>query len=383
MKILYCIPSLQNPGGMERILSEKINYLVQVYGYNVTVLTTDQRARPLFFPLDEDVKVVDFGYNFDLDFKRSLGSRIIFTLSKIAAYRKKLEAFLAEEQPEIMVSTGGKELEFLQSIRVNCKKVLEMHFSQNFRQQFLMAQNAGLLSRLVGQYRTSQLLRQTKQLDALVVLTKKDLEQWQRTHKNIYHIYNFSSFAATHSADVTRKRAIAVGKLDAQKGFDLLIDAWAQHKEELHNWTLDIYGQGEWKEKLSQKISFHELEGKIKLMGVSENIQEEMLNSSMFLFSSRFEGFALVFVEAMTCGLPVVSFDCPEGPAELIENDKNGILVPAEDVESFGKAITRLADREDLRRIMGSNAKKKAAEFSKEVIMRQWDGLFKTIGNRN
>ncbi len=383
MKIIYCTPSMQNPGGMERILSEKINYLVQEYNYEVTIVTTDQRRRSPFFHLDPRVRVLDLELNFDLDFNNPLFSRVLRTSRKIIQYRRKLEALLLEQQPDVLVSTGGKELEFLSRIETTCRKILEMHFSQNFREHFLMAQNAGPVYRWVGKYRTRQLIHQTRKLDAVVVLTKKDMRQWQMTHDNVYHIYNFSSFNTDQRADTSGKKAIAVGKLDAQKGFDLLIDAWAQQKEKLSDWTLNIYGQGEWQGKLTQQIKDYQLENSVKLMGVSQDIQNELLKSSLFVFSSRFEGFALVFVEAMTCGLPIVSFDCPEGPSELISHDDIGLLVPAQDVCAFGEGIVRLTSDQQLRQSMGDKAKTKAANFSKTAIMQQWNEFFtKMISHR-
>lgn len=376
MNLLYCIPALYNPGGMERIISEKLNWLVASQGYEVTIMTTEQRGRTSFFEIDERISQIHLPINFDDAFTLPLMEKVKLTKAKLKTYQQRLQQIIIEKQIDICISTGGKELEFFYKLNVPCRKILEIHFAKNFREQFLLARKDNLLNRIVGKIRTRQLIAQTKSLDAVVVLTKNDYKEWKKTHKNIHQIYNFSSINSDVSPDYGKKRAIAVGRLDAQKGFDMLINAWAQKKEYLVDWTLDIFGKGEWESMLNEQIFKHGLQNNIFLKGVSNNVHQEFSNSSIFLFPSRYEGFALVMMEAMNCGLPVISFDCPHGPSEIIEDGKTGFLIAANDITAFSKAMVQLSSDEILRYKMGKASKAKSSEFSKETIMQQWDNLF-------
>lgn len=378
MKLLYCIPSLYNPGGMERIITAKINSLVEDYGHEVTLVTTDQMGRGIFFNLNDDVDVI----HLDLDFNSTYNLPLLKKRAQVkiisAVYKKKLENIIKDKQIEICISTGGKELEFLQNLVGDCKKLFECHFSKDHRKQFVVSRQPGLKSQILGWIRTQQLIRQTKKLDQVVVLTQDDLLAWRSSHDNIAQIYNFCSFTSQHTPDYKKQRAIAIGRLDAQKGFDMLIDSWALNRDKLVNWHLDIYGQGEWQHMLQQKINVNKLEHNIRLKGVSDNIKAELENSSLFLFSSRYEGFGLAIIEAMTVGLPVISFDCPQGPAELVDSD-NGILVELGNLQEFSDAIVRLTSDYELREQMGNAAKVSAKRFSKTRIMKEWDLLFKNL----
>lgn len=379
MNILYCIPSLANPGGMERIITEKINWLSSHTEHKIWIVTTDQMRKPKFFKLIETVTVIDLDIDFNAEFNLPLPRKFVAVRRKLRVYQKHLEAMIREHKIDICISTGGKEMEFLQNMRCRCKKVLEIHFSKNFRQQFLLARRGDAIARLLGAFRTRQLVWQTKNLDAVVVITKKDYGEWAKTHRNIYQIYNFTSFEVEKPAALNNNRAIAVGKLDAQKGFDMLVDAWALKKSSLQDWSLHIFGQGEWYGMLQKKIESYGLEDNIFLEGVSNDISKEMLKSSMFLFSSRYEGFSLVFLEAMACGLPVISFDCPEGPAEVIENNDIGLLVEHENVPQFANAMERLFHNRPELVQMSENSFRKSALFAKDKIMEQWNSLFLKI----
>ncbi len=379
IKLLYCIPAIYNPGGMERIIAEKLNWLVASQGYEIIIVTTEQRGRTSFFDLDERIMQIHLPINFDDGFSLSMVQKIKLMKERLQFYKQGLRQIIIENKVDICISTGGKELEFFSNLNVPCKKILEIHFAKNFREQFLLARKDNFLNKVLGKIRTRQLLAQTRNLDAVVVLTKEDYKEWKKTHKNIHQIYNFSSVTSNESPDYSRKKAIAVGRLDAQKGFDMLIEAWAHKKEYLRDWSLEIFGKGEWDMMLKEKIKKNSLEDSIFLKGVTYNVQKEFLNNSIFLFPSRYEGFGLVIIEAMNCGLPVISFDCPHGPAEIIDDGKTGFLIPANDVVGFSKALVKLSSDEILRKKMGMASKEKSAEFSKENIMHQWNTLFQQL----
>ncbi|WP_267431554.1 MULTISPECIES: glycosyltransferase family 4 protein [unclassified Chryseobacterium] len=380
IKLLYLIPSLYAPGGMERILTNKINHLVGTGKYDVSIMTTDQMEKPNYFFLDKRVNTIHLNLNFNMFFNYNLIKKYLETKKLLKLYNSKLKNFIIENKIDICISLGGKELEFLSSLDVNCKKICEIHFAKDIRKQFLIARKNSLLNNFIGTLRTKQLIYQTKKLDKLIVLTKKDKQDWINTNKNVEQIYNFSFIETKSQSNFKNKKAIAIGRLDSQKGFDMLIDAWAEIKEYNKDWKLEIYGQGEWENKLKEKIAKKKVEN-IELKGSTNEIENKLLESSLYLCSSRYEGFPLVLLEAISCGLPIVSFDCPQGPAEIIENNISGILVEKENIEQFAEKLTDIIRNEDLRMMMGNNAKNKSQEFSKSKIMEEWENLFESLVN--
>lgn len=377
INILYCIPALYNPGGMERILTEKINYLSENGKYRIFVVTTDQNNKTPFFKLNDSITI----FNLDLKFDSLLNLNIFqkyFQIKKILKkYKELLEKLIEENNIDICISTGGKELEFLSDMDVNCKKILEIHFAKNFRYQYLLSRNNSFLNKIIGKIRTWQLLEQTKKLDAVVVLTKADAVDWRKTHNNIHQIYNFSDNLNNYQINYDNKKVIAVGKLDAQKGFDRLIDIWTLVDKDINGWELLIFGQGEWREILEKKIKNQKFNNKVYLKGVSQNIEREMCLSSVYVCTSRYEGFPMVLLEAISNGLAIISFDCEHGPSEIIDN--NGILVEQNNLLKFAQAIEKICTDDILRKKMGENSVIKSKEFSKDKIMLYWIELFDKI----
>lgn len=377
--ILYLVPGLYNPGGMERILTEKINHLVGLGKYNIHVLTTDQLGRPLYFDLDHRVEISHLDLDFDQYFHTGLIRKFISTKRLLQQYKQLLTRYIAEKKIDVCISLGGKELEFFSTLQADVKKICELHFAKDNRKQFLLARSSSLIYKLLGEVRTYQLIQQTKRLHKLVVLTKADEEQWKKTHRNIVQIYNFSSVERNAVSALSGKRAVAIGKLDPQKGFDMLIDAWKDVYVAHPTWTLSIYGQGEWKTMLQSKIDAYGLAAVVRLMGVSNDIGSVLLESDLFVFSSRYEGFPMVLLESIACGVPIVSFDCKTGPNEIITDNDCGILVEAENTVLLGAAINTVLRQDKLRKQMGVAAKEKSKQFSKEKIMKQWEDLLDRI----
>ncbi len=378
IKLVYCTPSLSNPGGMERVITEKVNYLSEK-NYDITIITTDNRGIKDFFVLSPQVKRIDFELNYDLHFTKNFFRQLYSHVQKQKKYKKMLQDFLFEEEIDICISTGGKEIEFLSKINTKCKKIVEIHFGKNFRKQFVQSTKKSIFWKIFAKYRTQQLIAQTKKLDTLVVLTKKDELDWKKTHKNIVQIYNPVYTEQTKEAQLTNNVAIAVGKLDPQKGFDMLIDCWKQISEKNPSWILNIWGQGELKEYLQKKIMLVNLEHKVFLKGSSSEIHKHYLDSSLLLMTSRFEGFPMVLLEALSCGLPIIAYDCEHGPSELVDNGYNGYIIPDFDESEFVEKADFLINNHDIRKSFGKNSLRKSQDFSFIKIMNQWDTLFHNL----
>lgn len=379
MKLLYCIPSLSNPGGMERVISEKVNYLVNLPNYEIVIVTTDQLGLPIRFDLDNRIKLVHLDINFNGHYNLNLIKKYFLHKQKLKQYNKSLKSLIEKFDVDICISLCGKEIDFLYKLPVKCKKMAEIHFSMNFRKQFLTARKQGQIWSWLGDVRTWQLKQSVRNLDKLIVLTKHDKIHWEKTHANIELIANPNPMRNSTVSTLNNKRVISVGKLDAQKGYDLLINAWAIVAKQFPDWKLDIFGVGEWFDVLKNKIDENQLSSSIHLCGSTTNVCDEYLNSSIYVMSSRYEGLPMVLIEAMSCGLPIVSFNCEYGPSDIISDGIDGFLVKPFDINEMAKKICLLIENESLRINMGKMAHENVERFEKNRIMKEWVELFEKI----
>ena len=376
MKIIYCTHSTCNPGGMERVLLNKVTYLSQLPGWEVAVVTTDQNQRPPFYPFPEKVRMTDLGINYSEDNEKGAWKKITGYLRKRKEHKRKLTALLLKEKPDIVVSLYPSESSFIPDIKDGSKKVLELHYCKFFRLQY---GRKGLLG-WIDKLRTRQDEQIVRRFDKFVVLTNEDRGYWGNL-PNIEVIPNAAMHVSDTYSDVMNKRVIAVGRLDYQKGFDRLIQAWqlVQHTGKFTDWKLDIFGQGEWREMLQQMIDKAELQNTVCLNRPTKQIGEEYVKSDMLVMSSNYEGFPMVMIEAMACGLPVVSFDYKCGPKDIIQTGINGLLVPNRDIQALADAMMKVMEDEAYRKMLSQNARKVVDTYSEQAVMSQWIRLFTSI----
>ena len=225
--------------------------------------------------------------------------------------------------------------------------------------------------------------RDYPRLDALTVLTAADRDDYAGllagARTQVAHIPNALPPAEAGPSAQDARVVVAAGRLNPQKGFDLLVPAWAQVARERPDWQLRIFGGGAERDRLRGLIAEHELHDAAVLMGPTRHLREAMAAASLFVLSSRFEGFGMVILEAMSVGLPVVSFDCPRGPGELIDDGRDGVLVAPGDVDGLARALLALIDDEDRRRRNGTAALDKAAQYRPGAIGRRWDALLASL----
>jgi glycosyltransferase involved in cell wall biosynthesis len=180
-----------------------------------------------------------------------------------------------------------------------------------------------------------------------------------------------------------RNTAVAVGRLGREKGFDLLLEAYARSGLPKAGWQLVILGDGPERDMLQRRIEQLGLQGSVLMPGVVKNPEQWLQHAELFVLSSRFEGFPNALLEAMQCGLPVAAFDCPSGPGEIVRHEQTGLLVPAGDVDALAAAITRLANDADLRQRLGSAAAiDVASRFSLQQIASMWEALLVGVAGR-
>lgn len=376
MKLIYCTHSTYNPGGMERVLLNKVTYLSRLPGWEVSVVTTDQHQRPPFYPFPEKVRMTDLEINYSEDNEKGAWKKITGYLCKRKEHKRKLTALLLKEKPDIVVSLYPSESSFIPDIKDGSKKVLELHYCKFFRLQY---GRRGLLG-WIDKLRTRQDEQIVRRFDKFVVLTNEDRGYWGNL-PNIEVIPNAAMHVSDAYSDVMNKRVIAVGRLDYQKGFDRLIQAWelVQHTGKFTDWKLDIFGQGEWREMLQQMIDKAELQNTVCLNRPTKQIGEEYVKSDMLVMSSNYEGFPMVMIEAMACGLPVVSFDYKCGPKDIIQSGINGLLVPNGDIQALADAMMKVMEDEAYRKMLSLNARKVVDTYSEQAVMSQWIRLFTSI----
>lgn len=221
--------------------------------------------------------------------------------------------------------------------------------------------------------------RRYRELDAIAVLSADDEADYgalvRGSRTRVVRLPNAVPDLGGGIATLDAPVIVAAGRLVAQKGFDLLIDAFAPVAARHPDWELRIYGGGQDRPALEAQIARLGLGGQVRLMGATRRLGEALAAGSLFVLSSRWEGFGLVIVEAMSRGLPVVSFDCPRGPSDIITPGRDGLLVPAQDTGALGAAIERLIDDPAARKAMGAAALERARDYDGDAIAARWAAL--------
>lgn len=364
---------------MERVLTLKTNYFAEHYGYDITIILTEGKDKPLFYQLSDKIKVVHLDINFEELWGKPFVSKVLLYLKKQREFRRKLKEQLMHIRPDITISLLRREINFITSIHDGSRKIGELHVNRaNYRN--FEANDTNILKRLFARFWMNNLVKHLSRLDRFVVLTEEDFHSWKELDNTIV-IPDPVSFKPSGISRQENKRVIAVGRYAYQKGFDMLLEAWSMIEKQCPEWRLAIYGMGDRTPYEQQAARLGLDMTRCHINGSTADIEKEYSESSLFVLSSRFEGFGMVLVEAMSCGLPVVSFACPCGPRDIVSNGQNGLLVENGNVGQLAKAMLSLISDDDMRRKMGESAKDDAQRFDMDVIAGQWQKLFETTMN--
>lgn len=376
MKIIYCIACTCHSGGMERVLANKANYLAR-HGYEIVVVTTDQRGKQPFFLLEPGIRSIDLGINYDENNGKSFLNKLLHYPLKQYRHKKRLKAVLMTERPDVTVSMFNNDAGFIPGIKDGSAKVLEIHFSKFKRLQY----GRKGLWKLADRWRSKQDEKTVRKFDRFVVLTEEDKAYWGNL-PNIMVIPNAISGIPAGTALLENKRVIAVGRYTYQKGFERLVDAWHLLASRFPDWKLDIIGDGEERPLLEQRIRSYGLERQVTLTRPTQEIGKVYQEASILASSSRYEGLPMVLLEAQAFGLPTVAFQCKCGPKDIVSDGMNGYLVPEGDTAGMAQRLEILMKDEALRKRMGLKAKESALRFNEEVIMKKWMYTFQTLKER-
>lgn len=378
MKIVYCILDCSQPGGTERTLSVQANYFAG-HGHEVHIVTTETPANAVpAYDFSDKIRFhnLAIGYR-DVDGGLS-PSKLLGRLRRGRTHRARLTALLMELRADVVVTMFGHEMSFLYKIKDGSKKISEFHFSRDYRDVESRSQGYSWAKRQFTLFKEWRKRRFIRHYDAFVILTRQDAAKWGAL-PNLHVIPNARTFTTDSPAQLENREVLAVGRYAYQKGFDLLLQAWAAVCREVSGWTLRIVGDGELRDELQQMVARLGVGDSVILARQSSDVQSLYRRAAIYVMSSRYEGLPMVLLEAQAAGLPIVSFACPCGPSDVVTDGRDGFLVPAGDTDALAARLLTLMRDPALRQRMGAAAYADSARFSTEAVMGQWERLFRSL----
>lgn len=364
--------------GTERVMSDKMNFLA-TRGYDVSLVTYEQGMHPMAFSLHPSIRYFDLGTRFFEIERYGIIKRLPLYFLLRLKFRKRLKEVLNNIQPDIVISTtySIKLLDIILAVNTHAHNIVESHIACYTVKKAYDYRNSCIFQFFAKMY-DKWILGKLSKADKLVVLTKGDAIDWKEYTNNIIVIPNpvtyYPKTIASHNG--ANKRILCVGRLQEQKGFDMLIDAFARIAHLCEGWTIDIFGDGQDKQFLMEKIRNQELDGRIIIHPPVDDIYKEYQCSDFFVLSSRFEGLPLVLGEAMACGIPCVAFKCKYGPEDIIDDGKTGLLVENGNTIDLSEKILWMVKHDEERLRMGERAREDIKRYEKSAIMKRWLSLF-------
>lgn len=359
MKIIYVLDVFSENGGVERIVSEKANTLSTKYQHNVSLISLYKDNRIEQYLLNKNVNKI----NLDIPYVKRTNntiSRNINRLKTMIIAIIRLNKVIKKLNPDIIFFTTTLGAIILPFCHTKAKIIYESHLARNY-----------------SPFNNLFFLTEWK-AERIICLTSGDAKEYKYA-KRTDIIPNYINDIKLQVKDYSVKKAIAVGRLEYQKGFDILIDCWKEISRQYTDWKLDIYGEGSYKEKLQQQIESLQLEDKVKLCGRNDNIIEVYPSYSLHLMTSRYEGQGIVLLEAQACGLPSVVFDFEYGASDIVSNKYSGIIIEQGNCQKYIEAVIKMMSSEELRKEYGKNALEIGKRYSKEKIFSKWVELIDSI----
>lgn len=367
MKILYLTDQTYLHGGIEKVLSQKANYLGEEMDDEVTIVTYNQKGNPSCYSFSSRIKFIDLG----VDYITGKSYFNLDNLKKIPEHRASLQRVLKKIKPDVIISCSfGPDFYFLPFMEKKIPKIKEFHSSRFFLKQNPAEKSISLKYRLIYWIE--------KRYHSIVVLNKSEVGFY--SNNNIKVIPNPAEISGER-ADLSKKRILAAGRVAPVKNFGELIQAFALVSEDFPDWELHFFGDdyNGTQAELEKKIKFYGLENQIKFKGITENLKNEMQNYSIFAMTSETECFPMVLLEALSVGLPIITYDSPTGPRHIVTHDEDAILVPYKNLPIFAEKLKVLMNDIYLRKDMGEKGVTKANHFNIDKVMQKWKQLFNRL----
>lgn len=384
MKIVYCINSISHMGGIARVVVEKANALAAIEGNEVWIAYTDvdEKHPGPVSPLDKRVRTIDLGIRYYAKDQLGLYYRIESATRLRHRHKKALEKALAPIKPDVIISVGQSEKYLVPSLKLLCKPALvrEFHYAKDYRKYVSASLIGRIKAWLTDLYDYGWKIRR---YDAIAILTHEDFNRnWAKSKiRNKVHVIPnpLTGENGISPSDLSSKTVVTIGRVAYQKNHESLIRVWSKVTERHPDWELHIYGDGNLYANLKAQIATMGLTESVYAPGPVSNPLSKIAKSSIFVLTSRFEGFGLVLTEAAAVGLPAVSYDCPCGPRDIITDGVDGYLVKNGDEDAMADRICRLIEDESLRKRMGEAALKSSERYTPQKVAGMWMNLFNSI----
>ncbi len=369
MKIVYCLYSLSVLGGRETIICSKANYLSSI-GHDVSILLDDHLPINDKLSIDKSVTVLYCGIGYS-GIRAHFPWNIPAVLIKKVHHKRMMTGFLCKNKPDIVIFVSGESYAFLPFIKGPWATIRETHSNVDPEAYLGGKGLKGVFARLKIDFIN-------RKYDRVVVLTQgeKSIYKYQQNISVIPNPIRFHEDHGSVSQHAGANQVISIGRLEEGKGFHYLIRSARTVVDRHPDVHFVLYGDGPMKGVLLSSVSDYHLDDNFFLRGTTSSIQQELQQSLFLVHTSVFETFSLVVLEAMACGIPVIAFDCPFGPREIIDDGVTGYLVPPGDEKTLIERICYLIENPDIRKRMSQSAMKKATQYSIEKIMGKWVDLF-------
>ncbi|WP_016990899.1 glycosyltransferase family 4 protein [Flavobacterium sp. ACAM 123] len=362
-RILYITPQINKEGGLERVLSIKTNYLIEKLGYDITILTQNSGNVLPFYSFNKKIKF------YDMELK---GSRAFF----LWQYNKQVRKNVRIVNPEIIVVVESVYKAFALTLimRTHIPMIFEYHGSKNVqenekKESFYLK----YFERIIDRFKNHTVTKYVH----FVVLSNESKAEWNT--KDAIVIPNPNWLHTDKIALLQSKKVIAVARHSYEKGLDRLLYIWRVVSKKHPDWILEIYGKSDVDNSLMKLAKSVKIAESVFFYEPVQDIEQKYLNASVCVMTSRTEGLPMVLIEAMSCGLPCVAYDCPCGPRSSIADNQNGFLIEDGNASLFAEKLILLIESKVLREQMGKVASESGAAYDVESVMKQWQNLFESL----
>ena len=384
MKIVFLCNNFKSLNGVERVWSQKLSLLAEQFDYEVYLITYNQYGAPLSFPISDKV--------FHIDLATRYVSRCTFhgiyqyidRYMSERTFRKELNQMLERLSPNIIVCADlhVSDLKAVLSSKVQAIRIVECHcgLSAYFED---VKKFKRFFKRIRERILKWQLLSAIRKFDKIIVMTESEKEAWNLKDKvvcvpNMLVSYPDQEPEMSH----VHKSVISVGRYAYQKGYDLLLESWRIVQKTHSDWTLHIYGShdgsvGDYEQLMDQIQQYHITN--VNLHQSTNEVYSCYAKSDFYVMSSRYESFGLVLIEAMSCGLPIISFDCKYGPQSIIKNGQTGVLVSPNDIKEMATSICSMIENNESRQLMAVSARQESKNYTSEKIMPIWHEFYRSV----
>lgn len=366
MKILYITDQVYLHGGIEKVLTIKANYLAELDDYEVSILTYQQHSKRPVYPLSQKIRLVDIAVNYDIQKSYFHPQNIV----KLPLHLSRLKKNLKDIRPDVVVSCNyGPDFYFLPWIAGKIPVIKEFHSSRA-----VLCQTATLKNSLL--YRLSRWAE--KRYSRIVVLNNDEKPYYNNSSISV--IPNPVKDSSNRSF-LNHKNILAAGRISPVKNFGDIIIAFSRLHEQFPDWQLHIWGEDYigTKSLLQNQINDLKLHDKVKFKGVTNDLQTEMHNYSIYAMTSETECFPMVLLESLSNGVPIITYHAPTGPKHIVRDQQDGFIVPYKNLDIFTEKMSLLMSDESLRKSMGRQAIKNVQRFHISKVMKIWQDLFEEI----